>query len=42
MLRVNSDEATLRYVLSRMGRDAQQKYVTLWVLFYGPEGGEHG
>ena len=27
MLRVNSDEATLRYVLSRMGRDAQQKYV---------------
>ena len=27
MLRVRSDEATLRYVLSRMGRDAQQKYV---------------
>ena len=27
MLRVKSDEATLRYVLSRMGRDAQQKYV---------------
>jgi hypothetical protein len=27
MLRVKSDEATLRYVLSRMGHDAQQKYV---------------
>lgn len=27
MLRVQSDEATLRYLLSRMGRDAQQKYV---------------
>src|SRR6185369_11966168 len=27
LLRVNGDEATLRYVLSRMGRDAQQKYV---------------
>jgi hypothetical protein len=27
LLRVKSDEATLRYVLSRMGRDAQQKYV---------------
>jgi hypothetical protein len=27
MLRVKSDEPTLRYVLSRMGRDAQQKYV---------------
>src|SRR5437762_1551049 len=27
MLRVQSDEATLRYVVSRMGRDAQQKYV---------------
>jgi hypothetical protein len=27
MLRVKSDEATLRYVLSRMGRDAEQKYV---------------
>src|SRR2546423_10316078 len=27
MLRIKSDEPTLRYVLSRMGRDAQQKYV---------------
>ena len=27
MLRIKSDEETLRYVLSRMGRDAQQKYV---------------
>jgi len=27
LLRVKSDEPTLRYVLSRMGRDAQQKYV---------------
>ena len=27
LLRVRGDEATLRYVLSRMGRDAQQKYV---------------
>ena len=27
MVRVKSDEATLRYVLSRMGRDAEQKYV---------------
>ena len=27
MLRVKTDEATLRYVLSRMGRDAQQEYV---------------
>src|SRR5215217_2517021 len=27
LLRVKSDEATLRYVLSRIGRDAQQKYV---------------
>src|SRR5215212_9714680 len=27
LLRVKSDEATLRYVLSRMGRDSQQKYV---------------
>ena len=27
LLRVKGDEATLRYVLSRMGRDAQQKYV---------------
>jgi hypothetical protein len=27
LVRVRGDEATLRYVLSRMGRDAQQKYV---------------
>src|SRR5215217_4836507 len=27
LLRVKSDEATLRYVLSRMGRNTQQKYV---------------
>jgi hypothetical protein len=27
LLRVQGDEATLRYVLSRMGRDSQQKYV---------------
>jgi hypothetical protein len=27
MVRVKGDEATLRYVLSRMGRDAEQKYV---------------
>lgn len=27
MLRVKSDEATLRYLLARMGRDNQQKYV---------------
>ena len=27
MMRLNSDEETLRYLMSRMGRDAQQKYV---------------
>ena len=27
MLRVKSDEATLRYLLARIGRDTQQKYV---------------
>src|SRR5689334_3030403 len=27
LVRVKGDEATLRYVLSRMGRDAEQKYV---------------
>lgn len=27
LLRVRGDEATLRYVLSRLGRDAKQKYV---------------
>jgi hypothetical protein len=33
LLRVQSDEATLRYVLSRMGRDAQQKYV----IYFHPQ-----
>ena len=33
MLRVRSDEATLRYLLSRMGRDAQQKYV----IYFHPQ-----
>jgi len=37
MVRVKSDEATLRYVLSRMGRDAQQKYV---IYFHPQPGGE--
>ena len=36
MLRVRGDEATLRYVLSRMGRDAQQKYV---IYFHPKVGG---
>src|SRR6185436_3728848 len=36
MLRVRGDEATLRYVLSRMGRDAQQKYV---IYFHPRVGG---
>jgi len=31
LLRVKGDEATLRYVLSRMGRDAQQKYVIYFI-----------
>lgn len=35
LLRVQSDEATLRYVLSRMGRDAQQKYV----IYFHPQPG---
>lgn len=35
MVRVKSDEDTLRYVLSRMGRDAQQKYV----LYFHPQPG---
>ena len=35
MLRVKSDEPTLRYVLSRMGRDAQQKYV----IYFHPQPG---
>jgi len=33
---VKGDEATLRYVLSRMGRDAQQKYV---IYFHPKVGG---
>jgi hypothetical protein len=33
MLRINGDEATLRYVLSRMGRDAEQKYV----IYFHPQ-----
>lgn len=33
LLRLQSDEATLRYVLSRMGRDAQQKYV----IYFHPQ-----
>ena len=37
MVRFKSDEATLRYVLSRMGRDAQQKYV---IYFHPQPGGE--
>jgi len=37
MVRVKADEATLRYVLSRMGRDARQKYV---IYFHPQAGGE--
>ncbi len=33
VLSLNSDESTLRYVLSRMGREAQQKYV----IYFHPE-----
>jgi hypothetical protein len=36
LLRVRGDEATLRYLLSRMGRDAQQKYV---IYFHPRVGG---
>ena len=36
MMRVRGDEATLRYVLSRMGRDAEQKYV---IYFHPKVGG---
>ncbi|HKG46286.1 MAG TPA: hypothetical protein VKB02_06145 [Pyrinomonadaceae bacterium] len=36
LLRVRGDEATLRYLLSRMGRDAQQKYV---IYFHPKPGG---
>ncbi|HVF23701.1 MAG TPA: hypothetical protein VM941_11510 [Pyrinomonadaceae bacterium] len=35
MVRFQSDEPTLRYVLSRMGRDAQQKYV----IYFHPQPG---
>lgn len=37
LLRVRGDEATLRYVLSRMGRDAEQKYV---IYFHPQIGGK--
>ena len=37
LVRVRGDEATLRYVLSRMGRDAQQKYV---IYFHPQPGGK--
>ena len=33
LVRVNGDEASLRYVLSRMGRDAEQKYV----IYFHPQ-----
>src|SRR5215213_11488757 len=33
LLRLKSDEATLRYVLSRIGRDAEQKYV----IYFHPQ-----
>src|SRR5262245_43762932 len=33
LLSLNGDEATLRYVLSRMGRDAEQKYV----IYFHPQ-----
>src|SRR5690349_17392963 len=33
LLRINGDEAALRYVLSRMGRDAEQKYV----IYFHPQ-----
>ena len=36
LLRVKGDESSLRYVLSRMGRDAQQKYV---IYFHPNPGG---
>lgn len=35
LVRVESDEATLRYLMSRMGRDAQQKYV----VYFTPQPG---
>ena len=36
LMRVQSDPATLRYLMSRMGRDAKQKYV---IYFYPQRGG---
>lgn len=33
LLRINGNETTLRYVLSRMGRDAEQKYV----IYFHPQ-----
>ena len=36
LLRVQSDQPTLRYLMSRLGRDAQQKYV---IYFYPQPGG---
>src|SRR5215216_6461972 len=33
LMRVHSDPATLRYLMSRMGRDAQQKYV----IYFHPQ-----
>src|SRR3569832_1978624 len=36
LVRVRGDEATLRYLLSRMGRDAEQKYV---IYFHPKVGG---
>lgn len=36
LLRVQSDQATLRYLMSRLGRDAKQKYV---IYFYPQRGG---
>src|SRR5215217_8922373 len=35
LLRVRGDEAALRYLLSRMGRDAEQKYV----IYFHPQAG---
>jgi len=35
MMRVRSDPATLRYLMSRMGRDAKQKYV----IYFHPQPG---
>jgi len=35
MMRVHSDPATLRYLMSRMGRDAKQKYV----IYFHPQPG---